>query len=58
VPDESLAASIATLEAATPIRALTTRREEFEAFWRQRQALFETSTEKLYGLNEVVRAAP
>ncbi len=58
VPDESLAASIATLEAATPIRALTTKREEFEAFWRQRQALFETSTEKLYGLNEVVRAAP
>ena len=31
--------------------------DEFEQFWRLRQSLFETSTENLYGLNEVVRAA-
>ena len=56
VPHESGAAGIASLEAATPIRALTTSREEFETFWRQRQALFETSSEKLYGMTEIVRA--
>jgi hypothetical protein len=56
VPHESMAASIASLDAATPVRALTTSREEFESFWRQRQALFETSSEKLYGMTEIVRA--
>jgi hypothetical protein len=56
VPHESLVASIASLEAATPVRLLTTTKEEFEAFWRQRQALFETSTDKLYGMNEPIHA--
>src|SRR3989442_173270 len=57
VPHESIAGSIASLDAATPLRALTTTREDFESFWRQRQALFETSSEKLYGMTEIVRAA-
>lgn len=57
VPHESLAASIASLDAATPLRVLTTTREDFENFWRQRQALFETASEKLYGMTEIVRAA-
>ncbi len=57
VPHESMAASIASLDAATPLRVLTTTREDFEGFWRQRQALFETSSEKLYGMTEIVRAA-
>ena len=57
VPHESIAASIASLDAATPLRVLTTTREDFESFWRQRQALFETSSEKLYGMTEIVRAA-
>jgi len=57
VPHEPMAGSIAALEAATPLRVLTTSREEFEQFWRLRQSLFDTSTEKLYGLNEVVHAA-
>lgn len=57
VPHESMAASIAALDAATPLRVLTTTREDFENFWRQRQALFETSSETLYGMGEVVRAA-
>ena len=57
VPQESMAASIAALDAATPLRVLTTAREDFETFWRQRQALFETSSEKLYGMSEIVRAA-
>lgn len=56
VPHEAVAGSIASLEAATPVRALVTSREDFEAFWRERQVLFETSTEKLYGLNEPVHA--
>ncbi len=57
MPHESIAASIASLDAATPLRVLTTTREDFESFWRQRQALFETSSEKLYGMTEIVRAA-
>jgi hypothetical protein len=57
VPQEAMAASIAALDAATPLRALTTTREDFENFWRQRQALFETSSEKLYGMSEIVHAA-
>jgi hypothetical protein len=57
VPHESTAASIASLDAATPVRVLTTTREDFETFWRQRQALFETESEKLYGMTEIVRAA-
>ena len=57
VPHESIAASIASLDAATPLRVLTTTREDFESFWRQRQALFETSSERLYGMTEIVRAA-
>ena len=56
VPHESISGSIASLEAATPLRVLTTTREDFESFWRQRQALFETSSEKLYGMTEIVRA--
>jgi hypothetical protein len=36
------------LVAATPVRILATKRERFEDFWRQRQQLFETSTESLY----------
>ena len=56
VPHESLAGSIASLDAATPMRVLTTTRDEFESFWRQRQALFETASEKLYGMTEIVRA--
>ncbi len=56
VPHESLMGSIAGIEAAMPVRVLTTTREEFESFWRLRQALFETSTEELYGMDEVVRA--
>jgi hypothetical protein len=56
VPHESLAGSIASLDAATPMRVLTTPRDEFESFWRQRQALFETASEKLYGMTEIVRA--
>jgi hypothetical protein len=55
VPHESLMGLIASIEAAMPVRVLTTTREEFESFWRLRQELFETSTEKLYGMNEVVR---
>jgi hypothetical protein len=57
VPQESMAASIASLDAATPLRVLTTTREDFETFWRQRQSLFETSSEKLYGMTEIVSAA-
>jgi hypothetical protein len=57
VPHEPMEGSVAALEAATPLRVLTTSREEFEQFWRLRQSLFETSTEKLYGLHEVLRAA-
>jgi hypothetical protein len=57
VPQESIAASVASLDAATPLRVLTTAREDFENFWRQRQALFETASEKLYGMAEIVRAA-
>ena len=57
VPQESMSASIAALDAATPLRVLTTNRDDFENFWRQRQALFETSSEKLYGMTEIVRAA-
>jgi hypothetical protein len=56
VPSESLVASIAALDAATPLRVLTTTREDFENFWRQRQALFETASEKLYGMTEIVSA--
>jgi hypothetical protein len=57
VPQESLAASLASLDAATPVRVLATSREEFEAFWRLRQRLFETSSDKLYGMGEVLRGA-
>jgi hypothetical protein len=57
VPQESIAASVASLDAATPLRVLTASREDFENFWRQRQALFETASEKLYGMTEIVRAA-
>jgi hypothetical protein len=57
VPHESMAASIAALDAAMPLRVLTTSREDFESFWRQRQALFETTSEKLYGMSEIVRVA-
>ena len=57
VPQESFVESIAALDAATPLRVLTTTRNEFERFWRERQALFETSSEKLYGMTEIVRAA-
>jgi hypothetical protein len=56
VPHESLMGSIASIEAAMPVRVLTTTREEFESFWRLRQALFETATENLYGMNEIVHA--
>jgi hypothetical protein len=56
VPQESMAGPIAALDAATPMRVLTTTREDFENFWRQRQALFETSSEKLYGMSEIVSA--
>jgi hypothetical protein len=56
VPQDSIAGSIAALDAATPLRVLTALREDFESFWRQRQALFETSSEKLYGMTEIVRA--
>jgi hypothetical protein len=52
-----MSASIAALDAATPLRVLTTTRDDFENFWRQRQALFETSSEKLYGMTEIVRGA-
>jgi hypothetical protein len=56
VPSESLVGSIAALDAATPLRVLTTTRDDFENFWRQRQALFETASEKLYGMTEIVAA--
>ena len=51
-----MVSSIAALDAATPLRVLTTSREDFENFWRQRQALFETGSEKLYGMTEIVAA--
>lgn len=50
VPSESMAGALAGLYAASPLRAVLTSRESFEDFWRQRQALFETSTDKLYGM--------
>jgi hypothetical protein len=56
VPQESMAGTIAALDAATPLRVLTTTREDFESFWRQRQALFETSSDKLYGMSETASA--
>jgi hypothetical protein len=49
VPQDEVQGSIATIEAATPLRLLATTREHFEEFWRQRQQLFETSTSSLYG---------
>jgi hypothetical protein len=49
VPQDDISGSIATLEAATPLRLLATDREHFEDFWRQRQQLFETATSALYG---------
>ena len=49
VPHDDIQGSIATLEAATPMRLLATSREGFEDFWRQRQRLFETATSTLYG---------
>ena len=49
VPQEEIAGSIATIEAATPLRLIATSRENFEDFWRQRQQLFETATSTLYG---------
>ena len=49
VPQEDIMGSLATIEAATPLRLLATTRENFEDFWRQRQRLFETSTSTLYG---------
>ena len=41
--------AVASLTAATPVRALVTEREAFEEFWRRRQRAFETSTATLYG---------
>jgi hypothetical protein len=49
VPQEEIMGSLATVEAATPLRLLATSRDHFEDFWRQRQRLFETSTSTLYG---------
>jgi len=49
VPQEEILGSLATIEAATPMRLIVTSREHFEDFWRQRQRLFETSTSTLYG---------
>ncbi len=49
VPQDEIQGSIASIEAATPLRLLATTREHFEDFWRQRQRLFETSTSTLYG---------
>lgn len=49
VPHEEMMGSLATIEAATPLRLLATSRDHFEDFWRQRQRLFETSTSTLYG---------
>jgi hypothetical protein len=49
VPQEEIMGTLATIEAATPLRLLATSRENFEDFWRQRQRLFETSTSTLYG---------
>ena len=46
---QEIMGSLATVEAATPLRLLATTRENFEDFWRQRQRLFETSTSTLYG---------
>ena len=41
--------AVASLTAATPVRALVTERGAFEDFWRRRQKAFETSTATLYG---------
>jgi hypothetical protein len=49
VPHEEIMGSLASIEAATPLRLLATSRDNFEDFWRQRQRLFETSTSTLYG---------
>lgn len=49
VPRGGGADAIAGVEAATPLRALATTREQFETFWLQRQRMFETSTATLYG---------
>lgn len=49
VPRGGGADVIAGVEAATPLRALATTREQFEEFWLQRQRMFETSTATLYG---------
>lgn len=49
VPHESLVGTLVALEAATPVRAIATSKENFEDYWRQRQLHFETSTGALYG---------
>ncbi|HYY45567.1 MAG TPA: hypothetical protein VE951_00760 [Candidatus Angelobacter sp.] len=49
VPQEEIDGSIASVEAATPLRLIATKREHFDDFWRQRQLLFETATSSLYG---------
>lgn len=47
-PHADSISDVAALDAVTPVRALVTGAEHFEDFWRQRQAVFETSTESLY----------
>jgi hypothetical protein len=50
VPHPDLVGNISALEAATPVRVLSTSREHFEEYWRRRQELFESSTVELYGV--------
>lgn len=57
VPQEDIQGSIASIEAATPLRLLATTRDAFEDFWRQRLQLFETETSSLYGAPALAQIA-
>jgi hypothetical protein len=48
LPHHQSVSDVAVLDAVTPLRALVTSQEHFEDFWRQRQTVFETTTETLY----------
>lgn len=58
VPQAEIVGSIATVEAATPLRLIATTREHFDDFWRQRQQLFETATSSLYGAPALAAISP
>ncbi len=49
VPREDGSGAFASLEAATPVRALVTDKDAFEDFWARRQRAFETTSATLYG---------